>query len=181
MHDGGRLAGAADGGPRRRSDLRAVRRAGFRVRPNFGTAMAANRADEQVLQIGQPQALGPAVSVDHNRMPTFVVAAEHPQPARTGLPYLSKGDLVFAGHGWILPKIAPQPEYAIWHRLAQRQASALELPVDHRVEPSAAGSRMERSKALNLLGFFVSWLGNLDSNQDKQSQSLLCYRYTIPQ
>jgi hypothetical protein len=26
-----------------------------------------------------------------------------------------------------------------------------------------------------------SWLGNLDSNQDKQSQSLLCYRYTIPQ
>jgi hypothetical protein len=30
---------------------------------------------------------------------------------------------------------------------------------------------------------FISegWLGNLDSNQDKQSQSLLCYRYTIPQ
>src|SRR5690242_8942524 len=27
----------------------------------------------------------------------------------------------------------------------------------------------------------LSWLGNLDSNQDKQSQSLLCYRYTIPQ
>ncbi len=26
-----------------------------------------------------------------------------------------------------------------------------------------------------------NWLGNLDSNQDKQSQSLLCYRYTIPQ
>lgn len=24
------------------------------------------------------------------------------------------------------------------------------------------------------------WLGNLDSNQDKQSQSLLCYHYTIP-
>ena len=27
---------------------------------------------------------------------------------------------------------------------------------------------------------FDCWLGNLDSNQDKQSQSLLCYRYTIP-
>ncbi len=27
----------------------------------------------------------------------------------------------------------------------------------------------------------ANWLGNLDSNQDKQSQSLLCYRYTIPQ
>jgi len=25
------------------------------------------------------------------------------------------------------------------------------------------------------------WLGNQDSNLDKQSQSLLCYRYTIPQ
>ena len=29
--------------------------------------------------------------------------------------------------------------------------------------------------------FQTGWLGNLDSNQDKQSQSLLCYRYTIPQ
>ncbi len=28
---------------------------------------------------------------------------------------------------------------------------------------------------------YKGWLGNLDSNQDKQSQSLLCYRYTIPQ
>ena len=36
----------------------------------------------------------------------------------------------------------------------------------------AAGSRTERSNALNLLGFFRVWLGNLDSNQDKQSRSL---------
>lgn len=27
----------------------------------------------------------------------------------------------------------------------------------------------------------TGWLGNQDSNLDKQSQSLLCYRYTIPQ
>ena len=34
----------------------------------------------------------------------------------------------------------------------------------------------------NIFGEFIyRWLGNLDSNQDKQSQSLLCYRYTIPQ
>jgi hypothetical protein len=32
-----------------------------------------------------------------------------------------------------------------------------------------------------ICGGFLKWLGNLDSNQDKQSQSLLCYRYTIPQ
>ena len=25
------------------------------------------------------------------------------------------------------------------------------------------------------------WLGNRDSNPNRQSQSLLCYRYTIPQ
>ena len=32
-----------------------------------------------------------------------------------------------------------------------------------------------------ILFWLFFWLGNLDSNQDKQSQSLLCYRYTIPQ
>jgi hypothetical protein len=161
--------------------LLAVRRAAFRVRPNFGAAVAANRTDEQVLQIGQPQALGPAVSVDHNRMPTFAVAAEHPQPVRAGLPHLSEGDFLLTWHGRILPKITPRSEYAIWHRFTGRQASIPELPVDHRVGASAAGTRMARSNAINLLGIFVSWLGNLDSNQDKQSQSLLCYRYTIPQ
>ena len=37
-------------------------------------------------------------------------------------------------------------------------------------------------KKLKMLSAVASWwLGNLDSNQDKQSQSLLCYRYTIPQ
>ena len=29
--------------------------------------------------------------------------------------------------------------------------------------------------------WLVVWLGNKDSNPDIQSQSLLCYRYTIPQ
>lgn len=134
---GWRLAGVADGCPRRRSRLLVVRRAGFRVRPNLGATMAANRTDEQVLQIGQPQALGPAVSVDHNRMPTFVVAAEHPQPARAGLPHLSEGDLLLARHGPILPKITPEPEYAMWHRLAERQASSLNsrwtIELDHRL------------------------------------------------
>ena len=40
-----------------------------------------------------------------------------------------------------------------------------------------------RVTACAKLFFFekTGWLGNLDSNQDKQSQSLLCYRYTIPQ
>ena len=37
-----------------------------------------------------------------------------------------------------------------------------------------------RAGGASLLSAY-GWLGNLDSNQDKQSQSLLCYRYTIPQ
>ncbi|KRR21186.1 hypothetical protein CQ14_22230 [Bradyrhizobium lablabi] len=62
------------------------------IRPHVGAAMAANRADEQGLQIGQPQALGPAVSVYHNRMRALVVAAAHMQPASAGPPHLPKGD-----------------------------------------------------------------------------------------
>ena len=39
----------------------------------------------------------------------------------------------------------------------------------------------DRKKIKMLKAVAAWWLGNLDSNQDKQSQSLLCYRYTIPQ
>lgn len=46
----------------------------------------------------------------------------------------------------------------------------------------AAACRPSGAAPLQRSGLGVSnWLGNLDSNQDKQSQSLLCYRYTIPQ
>ena len=47
-------------------------------------------------------------------------------------------------------------------------------------EATAAASGGEGGGGLNSPGH-PAWLGNLDSNQDKQSQSLLCYRYTIPQ
>ena len=62
------------------------------IRPHVGAAMAASRADEQGLQIGQPQALGPAVSVDHDRMRALVVAAQHMEPASAGPPHLPEGD-----------------------------------------------------------------------------------------
>jgi hypothetical protein len=74
-------------------------------RPDVGTAVAANRADEQRFQIRQPQALGPAVGVDQDRMPAFVVAAEHIQPARAGLPHLTEGDCLLAWHPRNLPRI----------------------------------------------------------------------------
>jgi hypothetical protein len=47
-------------------------------------------------------------------------------------------------------------------------------------EATAAASGEEGGGGRNSPGH-PAWLGNLDSNQDKQSQSLLCYRYTIPQ
>jgi site-specific DNA recombinase len=53
-------------------------------------------------------------------------------------------------------------------------------PFDLIAEATAVAKCAERGGALNTPGHPV-WLGNLDSNQDKQSQSLLCYRYTIPQ
>src|SRR5579863_6239124 len=49
---------------------------------------------------------------------------------------------------------------------------------------AATGARQQTCAALSGTSFSCWtcwWLGNLDSNQDKQSQSLLCYRYTIPQ
>ena len=52
-------------------------------------------------------------------------------------------------------------------------------PVDHTVDHQRPAFRAgDLGKLRSSLG---GWLGNLDSNQDKQSQSLLCYRYTIPQ
>ena len=48
--------------------------------------------------------------------------------------------------------------------------------------PSGAGRNEQSSEFQRMVGATeADWLGNLDSNQDKQSQSLLCYRYTIPQ
>jgi hypothetical protein len=48
---------------------------------------------------------------------------------------------------------------------------------ERRAMPASTG----RPDTISGRFFTMSWLGNLDSNQDKQSQSLLCYRYTIPQ
>jgi hypothetical protein len=61
--------------------------------PNFGTAMAARRADEQGLQVGKPQARWPAVRVHRNRIRTLVVAAKNMQVAQAGLSQLARGAL----------------------------------------------------------------------------------------
>ncbi|WP_156439622.1 hypothetical protein [Bradyrhizobium valentinum] len=47
-------------------------------------------------------------------MCAFVVAAEHMQPPRAGLPHLVEDDLLFALHAPSSAKNHTQPEYAIW-------------------------------------------------------------------
>jgi site-specific DNA recombinase len=53
-------------------------------------------------------------------------------------------------------------------------------PFDLIAEATALAASAENGGALNLPEHPV-WLGRLDSNQDRQSQSLQCYRYTTPQ
>jgi hypothetical protein len=66
--------------------------------PDFGSAIIASRADKHGFQIRQPQAPGPAIQVDHDRMPTFGLAAEQLQPARAGIAQLLEGDFLIVGH-----------------------------------------------------------------------------------
>jgi hypothetical protein len=51
-------------------------------RPNVGAATPANLTDEQRLEVGQPDVIGPAVSVDLDVVRAAIVSAQDPQPAR---------------------------------------------------------------------------------------------------
>ena len=77
-----------------------------------------------------------------------------------------------------------RPDHAQRQLIQRRPAAWSSRQKDAQYKP--LGPPTPRSELpLRLLGFNelrrCAWLGNLDSNQDKQSQSLLCYRYTIPQ
>ena len=51
-------------------------------RPDIGTSMAAGSTSELWLKIRQAHAIGPALSVDDDRMGATVIAAADDQPAR---------------------------------------------------------------------------------------------------
>ena len=51
-------------------------------RPDIGTSMAASSTNELRLKIGQAHTIGPALSVDDDRMSATVIAAADDQPAR---------------------------------------------------------------------------------------------------
>jgi hypothetical protein len=55
---------------------------GLEERPDIGTSMAASSTNELRLKIGQAHTIGPALSVDDDRMGATVIAAADDQPAR---------------------------------------------------------------------------------------------------
>jgi hypothetical protein len=65
---------------------------------NVSAPVVANRADEKALDIGYPQALRVAVSVDSNRVPAFRITAEDMQPVSSRTPHLAKGNILVRHH-----------------------------------------------------------------------------------
>ncbi len=60
--------------------------------------VAAGLAGKAWLQVGQPDAITPAIGIDHDGVRAPVVAAVDEQPARAGRPHFPESDFLFA-HG----------------------------------------------------------------------------------
>jgi len=65
-----------------------------RVRPNVGTAVAADLAHEQTFDIRQPQMLRPAIGKELHGMTAAIVAAGYDDARGARLSRFSKGDLL---------------------------------------------------------------------------------------
>ena len=57
--------------------------------------MAASLADEQRLEIGQPNVTGPAIGIHDDRMRTSVIAAVDEKPGGARLPHFPESDFLF--------------------------------------------------------------------------------------
>jgi hypothetical protein len=55
------------------SELKAEFSVPVEVRPHLGAAVAAGRADETRLDVGEPDLVGPAVAADRDRMAAAIV------------------------------------------------------------------------------------------------------------
>ncbi len=76
------------------------------------------------------------------------------------------------------PRLMSASYNALWTKERTQSKFASEFGTGFESVPQAID---KTKKDTDLVSFFVLWLGNKDSNPDIQSQSLLCYRYTIPQ
>jgi len=63
--------------------------------PDIGAVVAAGLAGKAWLQVGQPDAITPAIGIDHDGVRAPVVAAVDEQPARARGPHFPEGDFLF--------------------------------------------------------------------------------------
>ena len=66
------------------------------VRPHIRATMAAGATDETRFNVGQPEIIGPAVTVDGNRMAATVISAIDQQPTDALGTHVSEGDFLRA-------------------------------------------------------------------------------------
>jgi hypothetical protein len=66
------------------------------IRPYVRAALAADPTGEALLDIGQPDIIGPGIAADRDGVATAVVGANNQQPAHTALAHLGKGDFLWA-------------------------------------------------------------------------------------
>ena len=64
------------------------------VWPHVGTSLAASRANEPGLEIGQADIIGPSIAADRDVMAALVVGAIDEKPAHAGGAHLAEGDFL---------------------------------------------------------------------------------------
>ena len=71
------------------------------IRADISAPQAASLADEQELQVGQPNVIRPSVAADRCPMAALVIRAIDQETANAGTAHLSEGDLLAGelGHG----------------------------------------------------------------------------------
>jgi hypothetical protein len=71
----------------------------------IGAPFAAGRADEAVLNVGNPDVIGPLARVHLDRMAALVVGAIDQDVIDARLPHFSESDFLLAGEGGHVPMI----------------------------------------------------------------------------
>ena len=69
----------------------------MKIPPDICAALAAGFADEPMLDVGQPDMIGPTVGAYRNRVAAFVVSAIDQQSVDAGCAQFAEGDLLRAG------------------------------------------------------------------------------------
>jgi hypothetical protein len=64
-------------------------------RPDIGAAVAASLTGELRFESRQPDMIGPAIGVDHDRMRAFVIGAVDEKSSRAGSPHFAESDFLF--------------------------------------------------------------------------------------